>query len=222
VTLKLVFGVVLAAAAWGLMFGLRREGFWPRAAIAAAVIAVYAVAVEPTTMGHLFDRRHALADVGVGLASGVVLYAVFWVGEQVLVVILPRLAVEVGDLYSVRGRTRSWVVPLVLAVAAPGEELFFRGLVQRQAGVAVALVVYGAVHLWERKVILVLAAVLGGVWWGLLLTWTGGLIAPVASHLLWCLMILVWRPAKPAPWAERLGERLRGGVAARRGGHPPA
>lgn len=208
-TIKIVLGVILAAAAWGAMFVLRKDGFWTRAALAGAAIGLYAVAVEPTTIGHLFDRRHWVADIGVGLASGALLYTVFWVGEQALVMILPKLAGEVSDLYAVRGQTRPWFMPLVLAIAAPGEELFFRGFLQHQAGVAIALAVYGAVHLWERKAILVLAALLGGVWWGALLTWTGGLIAPVVSHVLWCFAIIVWRPARPTAWAERAGVRLR-------------
>ncbi|MDQ2725035.1 MAG: CPBP family intramembrane metalloprotease [Actinomycetota bacterium] len=208
-TIKIVLGVVLAAAAWGAMFVLHRDGFWTRAALAAAAIGTYAVAVEPAQIGHLFDRRHWAGDLAVGLASGALLYAVFWVGEQALVIVLPKLAAEVGELYSVRGQTKPWFMPLVLAIAAPGEELFFRGFLQHQAGVAIALIAYGAVHLWERKLILVLAALLGGIWWGALLTWTGGLIAPVLSHLLWCLAIIVWRPARPTAWAERAGVRLR-------------
>ena len=42
--------------------------------------------------------------------------------------ILPSLAAEVGDLYSVKGQAHPGFMPLVLAIAAPGEELFFRGL----------------------------------------------------------------------------------------------
>lgn len=208
-TLKLIFGIILAAVAWGCMFAPRRDGFWTRAAAAGAAIGIYAVAVEPAVIGRLFDRRHWAGDLGVGILAGTVLYAVFWVGEQLLVIVVPPLADEVGDLYAVRGRTASWYMPLVLAIAAPGEELFFRGLVQHQAGIAVALVVYGGVHLWERKVILVVAALVGGLWWGLLLTWTGGLIAPVVSHLVWCLIIIVWRPARPAARAQRAGVRVR-------------
>lgn len=212
-TLVLVLGILLAAGAWGLMFALPRRRFWPRAAVAGAVIGAYAVGVEPAVMGRLWDRRHWPADLGVGVASGLVLYAVFWVGEQALVIILPRLAAEVGDLYSVRDQDRAWFPPLVLAVVAPGEELLFRGLIQHRAGVAIALAAYVAVHLWARKAILVLAALVGGAWWGSLLAWTGGLVAPVASHLLWCLMIIVWRPARPTAWAERAGRRLRGAGA---------
>jgi hypothetical protein len=209
VTTQIVIGVILAAAAWAGMFLPPKDGFWTRAALAAATIGIYTAAVEPTTIGHLFDRRHWPADLGVGLVSGAALYAVFWIGEQALVIVLPRLAAEVGDLYTVRGQTKAWFMPVVLSIAAPGEELFFRGFLQHQAGVLLALAVYAAVHLWERKLILVLAALVGGLWWGALLTWTGGLIAPLASHLLWVMMIVVGRPVRPTAWAERAGRRVR-------------
>ncbi len=208
-TFNLIVGTVIAAGAWGAMFVPRRDGFWTRASLAATVIGVFALAAEPAVIGQLFDRRHWAGDVVVGILGGGALYVVFWVGEQALVIIAPKLAAEVGDLYTVRGRTRPGTIPVVVAIAGAGEELFFRGLLQRQAGVAVALAVYGAVHLWERKIILVVAALAGGVWWGVLLAWTGGLIAPVVSHVLWGLAIIVWRPARPTAWAQRTGGRFR-------------
>jgi membrane protease YdiL (CAAX protease family) len=209
VALTVAIGVVIAAAGWGAMFAAGRRHFWTRAALAGAAIAAYAIAVEPHVIAHLLTRPRWELDGAVGVASGVVLYAVFWIGEQVLVILLPTLAAEVGDLYDVRGETKPAYVPLILAVAAPAEELFFRGLVQQRAGIAIAVVVYGAVHLWERKVILVLAAVLGGLYWGALLSLTGGLVAPVVSHLVWAMLIIVWRPARPTARAERIGARVR-------------
>ncbi len=209
VTVTLVIGVAVAAAGWGAMFAVDRHGFWTRAAAAGAAIAVYAVAVQPHEIGHLLTRPRWELDTLLGVGSGIVLYAVFWIGEQVLVVVLPKLADEVGDLYAVRGRTKPIYIPLVLAIAAPGEELFFRGLVQQRAGFVIALAVYGAVHLWERKVILILAALAAGAYWGALLGLTGGLVAPIVSHLVWCLLIIVWRPARPTARAQRIGVRLR-------------
>jgi membrane protease YdiL (CAAX protease family) len=208
VTVTLVFAAIVGVAAWGFMFALSRRDFWRRAAASGAAVGIYAVAVQPHRIGHLFTTAHPWADVGVGVGGAAVLYAIFWIGEQVLVVVLPTLADEVKDLYDLRGSTKRQYMPLVLALAAPGEELFFRGLWQARAGFVLGLVVYGAVHLWERKVILVLAAVVGGAFWGLLLTWTGGLIAPVVSHLLWCLAIIVWKPARPTELARRWSARL--------------
>jgi membrane protease YdiL (CAAX protease family) len=208
VALTLVFAAIVGAVAWGFMFALDRRNFWRRAAVSGAAVGMYSVAVQPHRIGHLLTTAHPLADVGVGVAGAAVLYAIFWVGEQALVVVLPTLADEVRDLYDIRGSTKRQYMPVVLALAAPGEELFFRGLWQARAGFLVGLVVYGAVHLWERKVILVLAAVLGGAFWGLLLTWTGGLIAPLVSHFLWGLAIIVWKPAQPTGWARRWSARL--------------
>ncbi|HET9692058.1 MAG TPA: CPBP family intramembrane glutamic endopeptidase [Acidimicrobiales bacterium] len=207
-TTKVALGVALAFVAWGAMFGVDRRGFWTRAAVAAASIAAYAVGVDTGAIGHLLARRHWAADLGVGLASGLVFYAVFWVGEQLLVIVLPALAAEVGDLYSVKGRGSTAQLLVVLAVAAPGEELFFRGLLWHRAGVVAALVIYAAVHLPERKVILPVAALVGGAWWGALFVWTGGLVAPIASHLLWIVLIVAVQPATPTGWALRLSARL--------------
>jgi len=218
-TFTLLAAAIVGAAAWGFMFLPDRTGFWRRAAAAGAAVGIFAVAVQPHRIGHLFTTAHPLADVGVGVASGATLYTAFWIGEQLLVILLPALADEVRDLYDVRGATRRRYMPLVLAIAAPGEELFFRGLWQARAGYVLALAVYGAVHLWERKLILVLSAVVAGAWWGLLLTWTGGLVAPIVSHLLWCLAIIVWKPARPLPWALRLSGRLHHRVVP--SGRPP-
>ena len=208
-TIKLAVGALVAAAAWAAMFLGSRQSFWTRAALAGAVIAGYAVAVDPTGIGRLFAHGDWWPQVLIGLAGAAVLYGVFWAGEQVLVLVLPALANEVGDLYRVRSETRAGYMPLVLAIAAPGEEIFYRGFLQHRGGVAVALVVYGAVHLPERKWILVIAALVGGAAWGALLSYTGGLIAPVVSHLAWDLAIIVWAPVAPAAWAIRGAASLR-------------
>jgi membrane protease YdiL (CAAX protease family) len=211
-----VIGVVIAAAGWGAMFAAGRRHFWTRAAVAGAAVAIYAVAVEPHVIGHLLTRPRWELDLALGVASGVALFVIFWIGEQLLVIVLPTLAAEVGDLYAVRGETRPAYVPLILAIAGPGEELFFRGLIQQRAGFALALVVYAGVHLWERKVILVVAALIGGLYWGALLSLTGGLVAPIVSHLVWAMLIIVWRPARPTARAERIGGRVRAALRARR------
>jgi membrane protease YdiL (CAAX protease family) len=197
-TLTVVIGVVVAALAWGAMFTLGQRLFWPRAAAAGAVIAVYAVAAGPDRIGRLFSHGSWSIEAAVGVVGGAALYVVFWIGQKLLVVVVPPLAVEVQDLYAVRGATRPATMVAVLTVAASGEELFFRGLLQARIGFLLALALYGAVHIWERKLILILAALAAGAWWGALFSLTGGLVAPVVSHLVWCLLIIVWRPVGSA------------------------
>lgn len=187
-------GLVVAAVAWGLLFALGRRNFWPRAAAAGATIGSYALVVTRDELPDLL--RPKVEDVALGVAGAAVLWAVFWLGDRLVLRLLPRLSAEVDDLYAVRGETSARTMPLVLSVIGPAEELFWRGLVQSRAGIAVALAGYALVHVWERKPILLLAALVGGAFWGFLFAWTGTLVAPIVSHLLWDLAIIVWFPTR--------------------------
>ncbi len=140
--------------------------------------------------------RLRAVDVAIGVAGAAVLWAVFWIGDRVVTRLFPGLSSQVDDLYAVRGQTTAARMPFVLAVIGPAEEIFWRGLVQHRAGIAVALVAYALVHVWERKPILLLAALVGGVFWGALFAWRGTLVAPIVSHLLWDLAIIVWFPTR--------------------------
>lgn len=189
-----VVGLVVAAIAWGLLFALGRDHFWPRAAAAGAVIGAYGLVAQRAELGRLFAFEPV--DVLIGVVSAAVLWAVFWIGDRVVTRLLPSLGAEVDDLYAVRGETTAARMPFVLAAVGPAEEIFWRGLVQHRVGIVIALVGYALVHLWERKPILLVAALVGGAFWGGLFAVTGSLVAPIVSHLLWDLAIIVWFPTR--------------------------
>ena len=193
-----VVGVAVAAVAWGALFGLRRAGFWSRAAVAGVVVAVYGVVAQREVMGDLL--RPTVADIAIGISGAVVLYGVFWAGDAVLRRWAPALAAQVDELYEVRSVPSSERLPLPAVIPFVGacEELFWRGLVQARVGFLLALAAYAAVHLWERKAVLVLAAVVGGAFWGGLFAWRETLVAPIVSHALWDLVVVVWFPFGPA------------------------
>ncbi len=191
-------GVVVAAAAWGALFGLARTGFWSRAAGAGLAIGAYAAVAQREVIGELL--RPSLVDVAIGVAGAVVLYGVFWAGDAVLRRRVPKAAAHVDDLYEVRSLSSSKRLPVPVVVPFVGvcEELFWRGFVQARAGFLLALALYAAVHLWERKAVLILAAAVGGAFWGGMFTWRGSLVAPIVSHALWDLAVVVWFPFGPA------------------------
>ena len=154
------------------------------------------MAVDGSSVRRLLTTRR-WPEVAIGVGGAAVLYGVFWIGEQLLAWALPALSRQVGELYLIRGQTRSRNMPLVLLVIGPAEELFWRGFVQYRAGFALALVGYAAVHVWERKAVLILAAAAGGAFWGGLLAWRGDLVAPIVCHALWDLAVVVWFPIRP-------------------------
>ena len=201
-SVTVVVGLLIAAVAWGALFGLGRADFWSRAALAGLVIGGYAIVAQRAELEDLL--RPTVADVAIGVAAAGVLYGVFWVGNVLLRRWLPTVAAEVDDLYGVRSVRRPARLPItaVLLVVGPCEELFWRGLVQARAGFLVALAGYTVVHLWERKAALILAAVVGGAFWAALFSWRGTLVAPIVSHALWDLAVVVWWPFAPSKGSD--------------------
>lgn len=149
-----------------------------------------------------FSDMAPLVSIAVGLASGAVLYA----GTRAFVGVAvrsPLFREHVADQYD-RARQVSLPVGLALAalVAVPGEELFWRGAVQGLAGdhwsevvgMLVALVGYIGVNTASGKLPLVAAAVVGGLAWGGLTLFTGGILAAVMCHGLWTGLMLAYPP----------------------------
>ena len=196
----LVAGLAVAAGTWAALFALDREGFWARVAPAGAVVGAYGAVAERHRLGGLLDPT--VGDVAVGIASAAVLWAVFAAVRNALPRLAPALAAQVDALYELRARARADALPAVLVVVAVGEELFWRGFVQHRAGFAVALAGYVVVLVWERKLALLAAAAAAGAWWGALAAWTGTLVAPIVSHVLWDLAVMVYLPL-PRPRARR-------------------
>jgi membrane protease YdiL (CAAX protease family) len=194
----LVVGVVVQAIAWRLV-ALRRAPFWPTVGGTWAVVGTAALAIgDPRCCdgGRLFE---ALA---VGIASGVVLYA----ATRVVVTFASRWPVVDDQVEGTYGRSAEaapvvvWLVGL--AVVVPGEELFWRGvatpwLVDATATVPGALLAWliatGAAALWGSLPFLAAGAVGGGVWTALAI-WSGGVAAPLASHVVWTACMIAWRP----------------------------
>jgi membrane protease YdiL (CAAX protease family) len=138
----------------------------------------------------------------VGVASGLVLF----MATRVVVDIAtrhPRLHGAVADVYRRSQETRFvTVLALTLAIAVPGEELFWRGLVLPELSAATTSPT-GALLSWAAAVgvnaawasaPLLAGAVVGGALWTGLAAWTGGMVAPIASHLVWTGLMLVWPP----------------------------
>lgn len=110
----------------------------------------------------------------VTVSSGLVLYRLVPVLRQVARELAPRL---------VDGADRGSLI-LVSLFSGVGEEVFFRGAVQQEFGLLVASVLFGVVHVGPDRRYLVWTAwaVLAGLIFGVLYSYTGGLLAPILAH----------------------------------------
>jgi len=190
--LILLAGLAVAATAMGSMFVFGRRHFWSRAMAAGVVIGVFGAVAERGRLGeHL---RPTVVDVIIGVSAAVLLYVLFGAGDRVLAKCMPVLHREVGDLYLLRAEARLGAIPPMIATVAVTEELFWRGFVQARSGLLVATVAYALVLIWERKIVLIVAALICGATWGALFAWRDTLVAPLLSHVLWDLAIMVFFP----------------------------
>lgn len=193
---------VLGQAAVSWLIAARRTRFWPATSILFAILGTAAVLVrEPGTVD--------LAAIAIGAGSGVALY----LATRLVVGRLVRVAPFASSVSDVYGRSTEIATPLVwvltLAVAVPGEELFWRGLVLPElqdatsvvVGAALAWAGYVAVNALSRNLAIAAAAVVCGAWWTVLGS-LGDVAGPIASHLTWTGLMLAWPPAPDRAMVE--------------------
>jgi hypothetical protein len=149
--------------------------------------------------------RVTLREALIGAAAAAVLYGIFWLGDFCAAQVFGFAPRQVEAIYAIRELGNPWLVGAVLLlVTSPGEELFWRGYVQRVAaqrwgvsrGQLVGTLLYGAVHLVSGNFMLVMAALVAGAFWCALYRWRGNLTACVVSHALWTVGVFLVFPIR--------------------------
>ena len=91
---------------------------------------------------------------------------------------------------------------LIGLVIGPGEEVFWRGFLQREleprmgrsAGYLAATAVYGLVHIFTGNLMLVVAATVAGLVWGWMYLKIGRLWPGIISHVAWDFAVFLFFP----------------------------
>ncbi len=194
-------GFAGALVLWAVMFNIDRCAFWPMMTAATALLGAWALVNEPTLR---LPPRKLPRAVLTGASSALALYIIFLLGG-LAVRRFPGLEKGVESVYSLReGAPTGWIGLSLLFPIAPGEELFWRGLVQGRldrilggySAVAAAAVLYAAVHIVTLNPILVIAALVSGLFWGTLFRAARSIWPPIISHILWDLAVFILVPLR--------------------------
>ena len=193
-------GAAAEAIAWWLIAARHRD-LWRLMPPVLVAMAVAAWIVHPPRLA---------VDVGVGEALAV------GIGAGLLLYVATRLFVTVAIRWEPFARATRAIygeagpIPLALAVGlsvlvmVPAEEVFWRGFVQAELGAAwepawaavITWALFVAVNVPSRSLPIVLGAAVGGAVWAALGWWSGGMLASLASHILWTGSML-GLPPKP-------------------------
>lgn len=193
--------VALALVGWAFIFGLAWGSFWVKLGLTATTVALYALAFERPRL------RFSAASVALGVVSAALFYAVFYLGNALAPYVVPGAGSQVGGIYDLGvGASRVAVFFLLLVVTGPAEEIFWRGFLQKRlmgrlgplGGYVAATLVYGGVHAFSGNLMLILAALVAGAWWGAQYLWRQDVTALIVSHSLWSAVIFAVAPVTPA------------------------
>lgn len=199
--LALAIGGPVAVAVTWLVVGSGRVSIWSANTLVTGGLGVLALLAGDIRWGS--GGLSAPAWVGVGVASGLLLYAATR-AFMALAGRWPPLARQTDAIYGNRGSVSLPVALLTSAlIVAPGEELLWRGVVLDALGgwgVAVAGAVtwlgYVAANLFSFSLPIVLGAVVSGAVWTLLAVLSSGVAASIACHAVWTASMIVSPPGR--------------------------
>ena len=201
--------IVLAFVLWYIMFVLRPFNFWLMMSFSTVLLAVISYFFGRP----LFQRRDLnWQNLLLGAVSAGVLYAIFWVGNELLILasqlfpgVLTNRLENINSVYANRGALSPALVGgLLFFPIGFGEELFWRGFIQRRLtqrwnaprALLLTTFLYTCVHIPTGNPVLILAALTVGFFWGGLYWYSGGIIPALISHMLWNPVIFVLWPIR--------------------------
>jgi CAAX protease family protein len=199
---------VLAALLFGPLLAWRRSGpldFWWGMSLSVAMLIGLSFLTDDSQRSSLLQdlKKGWPQKISWGVLSALLLYGVFWVGSAASRAGLPRAAKEIGAVYGFKQDAAVLrLVLLIVFVIGPGEEIFWRGFLQRRwqsglglpAGWLLASGFYAAVHAGSGNLMLILSALVCGLYWGALYARFRSVVLVAISHTIWDVLIFVLFP----------------------------
>lgn len=196
----------MALVLWFVMFSpwtAPHLNFWLTMALSGVILTSMSLSISPELRSSLRENFR-VSDVPLGVAIGAVLWGVFWVGDKVAVWMFPFADGEIGSIYAMRdGMDYLAIGALLLLVVGPAEEIFWRGFVQERLsvkwsptkGFVLTTAIYALAHIWSFNFMLIVAAAVAGGVWGLLYRlFPKRIWALVISHAVWDVAVFLIFP----------------------------
>ena len=198
---RIVVAITLALGATllGLSFSVRQgdPAFYPLTFGLAATWTLGSVLSGPLHLGHIHLagrlRRPSITPIAVGL----LLAAIFVLGA-LIVRTIPSFVRLTEDVLGYARLGNLWIIFVITLVNGVAEELFFRGALFAAIGVRHAVVISTVLYVLAtvaggNLVLVFTAAVLGTVV-ALERRASGGILAPILTHVTWSLSMLFVLP----------------------------
>jgi hypothetical protein len=190
------------------LFAFRRLGpadFWWWMAANIVILCVLALTADSTFRTHLRHdfKLNAAEKSLLGILTAGVLYLAFAAGSLLIRALFSSASGGIQEVYSFQSSASTLRVALLITlVIGPGEEVFWRGLLQRRfegrfgfpIGWLAASALYAAVHLSSGNPVLVASSLVCGLYWGGLYIRYRSVLLVAVSHTVWDILIFLVFP----------------------------
>jgi uncharacterized protein len=198
---RIVVAVTLAVGATllGLSFSVRQgdPAFYALTFGLAATWTLGSLLSGPLHLGHILRGGTLRRPIITPIAVGLLLAALFLLGAFVVRTI-PPLASLAEDVLGYARLGNLWIIFMITLVNGIAEEFFFRGALFAAIGawhpVLISTVIYALATIPGGNPVLVFAAVVLGTVVGLQRRASGGVLAPILTHITWSLSMLFVLP----------------------------
>ena len=199
-----VTGVVL----FSVMFIFKKTdwfGFWYWMSANLIILLSFVFYTDSQNLKLLVNdfKENLVKKAILGLVFALILFMIFYFGNYLLGILYSGAGVEIKRVYDFKQNASDLrILILMLLIIGPGEELFWRGFVQRRleikkgkkSGLVLATALYTVVHIFTGNIILLIAALTCGIFWGWLYQKYRSMIINMISHSLWDVMVFIILP----------------------------
>ncbi|MCX7908443.1 MAG: CPBP family intramembrane metalloprotease [Ignavibacteria bacterium] len=202
---KVIIGFFIALMFWFIMFSpitAQKVNFWAVMFFAGLVLSVYSIFSLKDQIKKLmiFNYKH----LAIGVISAILLYFIFYIGRNVSINLFEFSSQQISSVYSTKQGTPIWLISVLLIfIIGPAEEIFWRGFIQTKIveltgkpflSIILATILYTIVHIWAFNTILLIAAFVCGLFWGIMFNKYNSLVPVIISHSLWDFTVFVLFP----------------------------
>ena len=201
---KPLVGFFIAAVLWTVMFSpwtAPHVNFWVMMTCSGLVLTLYSTWAAP---GWWKEVRLDSVNVLAGAVLAAALWGVFWLGEFFSTLLFDFARPQVDMIYGMKEGENPWILTaLMLFIIGPAEEIFWRGYLQQSfsrkwnpdVAFIVTTLMYSLVHISKFNFMLIMAAMVAGIVWGLAYRFfPEKLGAIIISHALWDCAVFIWFP----------------------------
>ena len=201
---------LLAATLWFIMFSPwtnRLFNFWLLMSISAITLTSLSLIIDYKKDRYNLKAKYKfhLKYVMIGILSAFVLYMIFFIGDIFSSYIFSFAKSQVNSVYNTKTQGSELLIGLLLLfLIGPAEEIFWRGFIQSHLssktsdikGYILTSLIYALVHIFSFNFMLIMAAFICGLFWGLIYLRYKNIIPCIISHALWDLFIFIILPIK--------------------------